>query len=123
MMPLTPTRLPPKRRGAMLARLLGTRRARPQPRTVPALAAANLPRLHGRLEIVRDAHGVPHVYAGDQRDLYAALGWLQAADRFFFMDVIRHLGAGRLCGLIGDVAAPKRDPLLGGKRITNFKPF
>jgi penicillin amidase len=107
----------------MLARLLGTRRATPAPRSTPALTAANLPRLHGRLEVVRDAHGIPHVYAEDTRDLYATLGWLQATDRFFYMDLMRHLGAGRLCGFIGDVAAPKRDRLLGGKRMADVDGF
>ena len=120
---MSATGLPPKRRAAMLVRLLGTRRARPAPRSTPALVAANLPPLHGRLEVVRDAHGIPHVYAQEERDLYAALGWLQATDRFFFMDVLRHLGAGRLCGFIGDVAAPKRDPLLGGKRMADVDGF
>jgi len=116
-------RLPRKRRGAMLAWFLTTRWATPEPRSRPALVAANFPPTHGRLEIVRDARGIPHVYAEDARDLYAALGWLQATDRFFFMDVIRHLGAGRLCGLIGNVAAPKRDPLLGGKRMADVDGF
>jgi penicillin amidase len=120
---MSATGLPPKRRGAMLARLLATRRAKPEPRSTPALVAANLPPLHGRLEVVRDAHGIPHVYAQHERDLYAALGWLQATDRFFFMDVMRHLGAGRLCGFMGDVAAPKRDPLLGGKRMADVDGF
>jgi penicillin amidase len=120
-MPAPP--LPRKRRGAMLARLLATRWARPVPRSKPALVAANLPRPHGRLEVVRDARGIPHVYADDARDLYTALGWLQATDRFFFMDVLRHCGAGRLCGLIGNLAAPKRDPLLGGRRMADVDGF
>ncbi|HWP64358.1 MAG TPA: penicillin acylase family protein [Candidatus Limnocylindria bacterium] len=120
---MTPT-LPRKRRRAMLARFLGTRRAVPAPQSLPALAAANLPALYGRrLEIVRDARGIPHVYADDTRDLYAALGWLQATDRFFAMDVLRHLAAGRMCGFVGNLIAPRRDPLFGGKRMADVDGF
>jgi penicillin amidase len=115
--------LPRKRRGAMLWRLLGTRWARPAARTTPALVAANLPRFHGRTEIVRDARGVPHVYAAVERDAYAALGWLQAADRFFFMDLLRQLAAGRLCEFLGNLAAPKGDPLFGGRRMADVDGF
>jgi len=115
--------LPPKRRLAMLLRLLGTRCARPKPRTIPALAVSHLPPVRGRLEILRDARGIPHVYAEDRRDLFAALGWLQAADRFFFIDSLRHLGAGRLCALVGDIAAPRSDPILGGKRMADVDGF
>jgi penicillin amidase len=107
----------------MLVRLLATRFATPRPRSTPALTAANLPPLHGRLEVVRDAYGIPHVYAEQERDLYAALGWLQATDRFFLMDALRHLGAGRMCGFVGNVAAPKRDRLLGGRRMADVDGF
>lgn len=115
--------LPRKRRLAMLVDLLAARWARPRARTRPALVPANLPAVHGRLEIVRDARGIPHVYADDRRDLFTALGWLQGADRFFFIDAVRHLGAGRLCALVGDLPAPKRDPILGGKRLADVDGF
>ncbi|HYD48991.1 MAG TPA: penicillin acylase family protein [Terriglobales bacterium] len=88
--------------------------------TDPPLIAANLPPSHGSLEIVRDSNGVPHIYAEDERDLFAAAGYLQGADRFLFIDVLRHLGAGRLSSLFGDLAAPKNVEVIGGKRVSDI---
>ena len=111
----------------MLARLWrGIRHAPTGPLvrgTDPALAAANLPRRRGLLEIVRDGHGVPHVYAEHEYDLFAALGYLQAADRFFFLDILRHLAAGRCTELIGEIRAPAKLELIGGKRISDIDGF
>lgn len=107
----------------MLARTLGGLVSPPAARTFPALTAANLPPLRGRVRILRDANGVSHVYADDERDRYAAAGWLQAADRFFFLDVIRHLGAGRLCALIGNLRAPKGLDLGGRQGVRDLDGF
>ena len=107
----------------MLARTLGGLVSPPAARTFPALTAANLPPMRGRVRILRDANGVSHVYADDERDRYAAAGWLQAADRFFFLDVIRHLGAGRLCALIGNLKAPKGLDLGAGQRVSDLDGF
>lgn len=107
----------------MLARVLGGLLTPPAPRTFPALTAANLPPMRGAVEILRDANGVAHVYADDEGDRYRAAGWLQGADRFFFLDVIRHLGAGRLCEFIGDLAVPKGVAMAGGARIADLDGF
>src|SRR5215475_942223 len=115
--------LPPKRRLAMLARLLRTLTAAPQPRTVPAFSAAHLPAMRGRLELIRDRNGVLHLYADEEADLYAALGFAQAADRFFMLDLIRHLGAGRLSQFVGNLRAPQRNQMLGGRRVAEIDGF
>jgi penicillin amidase len=60
-----------------------------------------LPVLSGRVEVLRDAHGVPQIYADDAEDLFAAQGYVHAQDRFFEMDVRRHITAGRLSELFG----------------------
>jgi penicillin amidase len=92
--------------------------------TRPALSAENLPRMRGRLEVLRDARGLAHVYAEHEEDLYAGLGFLQAADRFFQLDLLRHLGAGRLCELVGDWRAPARgDELFAGRRVSDLDGF
>lgn len=102
------------------AALAGRREAR----TRPALTAANLPPVAGRLEIVRDARGLAHVYAEREADLYAALGFLQAADRFVLLDLLRHAGAGRLCELVGDLRTPARgDELFAGRRVAELDGF
>ena len=51
---------------------------------------------------MRDAHGVPQIYADTADDLFFAQGYVQAQDRFFEMDVRRHITAGRLSEMFGE---------------------
>ncbi len=51
--------------------------------------------------VVRDARGIPHIYADDAVDLFRAQGFVAAQDRFFQMDLRRHVTAGRLAELVG----------------------
>jgi len=116
--------LPRKRRLAMALRLAAAAAGRREARTRPALTAANLPPVRGRLEIVRDARGIAHVWAEHERDLYAALGFLQAADRFTQLDLLRHIGAGRLCELFGNLRAPARgDEIFSGRCVADLDGF
>lgn len=62
--------------------------------------------LDAPVTIVRDARGIPHVYADTPRDLFRAQGYATAADRFFQMDLRRHIGSGRLAELVGDTGLP-----------------
>lgn len=62
------------------------------------------------VEVVRDSQGVPNVYADTADDLFLAQGYVHAQDRFFEMDVRRHITAGRLSELVGaDEAALQAD--------------
>ncbi len=58
--------------------------------------------LDGRVEIVRDADGVPHVFATTSDDAYFALGYVHAQDRLWQMEFHRRIGAGRLSEMLGD---------------------
>jgi penicillin amidase len=58
--------------------------------------------LDGRVDVYRDAFGVPHLYADTATDLFAAQGYVHAQDRFWEMDVRRHTTAGRLSELFGE---------------------
>jgi penicillin amidase len=51
--------------------------------------------------IDRDGRGVPTVRAADEADLYFALGYAQAADRLWQMDVLRRRASGRLSAVLG----------------------
>jgi penicillin amidase len=62
--------------------------------------------LHGPVDVTRDAWGVPQVYAGDPHDLFLAQGYVHAQDRFWEMDVRRHITAGRLAELFGADLVP-----------------
>ena len=72
---------------------------RPLPQTSGEL---EVPGLTGRVEVVRDEHGIPQVYADSMDDLMMAQGYVQAQERFFEMDVRRHVTAGRLSELFGE---------------------
>lgn len=51
--------------------------------------------------IVRDAHGVPHVYADTEEALWYANGYAQAHDRLWAMDLLRHLSFGEGASVVG----------------------
>ncbi len=60
--------------------------------------------LEGEVEVLRDEHGIPQIYADSVHDLVLAQGFVHAQDRFFEMDVRRHATAGRLAELFGEDA-------------------
>lgn len=72
---------------------------RPVPDTDGALELAGL---EGHVEVIRDDHGIPQIYADTDADLMRAQGFVAAQDRFFEMDVRRHVTAGRLSELFGE---------------------
>ena len=58
--------------------------------------------LSGQVNVSRDARGVPTIYADTAADLFRAQGYVSAQDRFFEMDLRRHITAGRLSELVGE---------------------
>jgi len=58
-------------------------------------------RVDGRVEILRDRAGVPHVYAGSTADVYFGLGFAMAQDRLWQMDRLRRRGLGRQAEILG----------------------
>ena len=64
------------------------------------------PDLAAPVQVMHDAHGVPHIFAPTVDDAYFALGFVHARDRLWQMDVQRRLGAGRLAELVGERAVP-----------------
>ncbi|NKI43342.1 penicillin acylase family protein [Streptomyces physcomitrii] len=57
--------------------------------------------LAGPVDVRRDGHGIPQVYASSDEDLFMAQGFVQAQDRFWEMDVRRHTTSGRLSEMFG----------------------
>lgn len=53
------------------------------------------------VQVKRDGNGIPQLYADTSEDLFRAQGFVQAQDRFWEMDVRRHLTAGRLSEMFG----------------------
>jgi penicillin amidase len=57
--------------------------------------------LSGPVDVKRDEYGIPQIYASSDEDLFMAQGYVQAQDRFYEMDVRRHMTAGRLSEMFG----------------------
>ncbi|KAA6224179.1 penicillin acylase family protein [Streptomyces albofaciens JCM 4342] len=57
--------------------------------------------LSAPVDVSRDANGIPQIYADTDEDLFRAQGFVQAQDRFWEMDVRRHMTAGRLSEMFG----------------------
>ena len=84
----------------------------------------SIPLLDGRLPLngLRDAvdvrfdrYAVPHVFAGSDSDAWRAVGYLQARDRLWQMELYRRAASGRLSELLGEatVAIDQRFLTLG----------
>ncbi len=69
--------------------------------------------------VLRDEHGIPHIYADNAADLFRAQGFVTAQDRFFQMDVRRHIASGRLAEMLGEegLASDKVVRTLGWRRV------
>lgn len=57
--------------------------------------------LTSSVTVTRDARGIPTITADNSADLFRAQGYVSAQDRFFEMDLRRHITAGRLAELVG----------------------
>ncbi len=74
---------------------------------------SSLPNVAGKLrlagliqqvEIIRDANGVPHIFAASDDDAFFALGFVHAQDRLAQMELMRLTAQGRLAEVIGEPA-------------------
>jgi penicillin amidase len=72
---------------------------RPLPQTS---GEVEVPGLAARVEVIRDDHDIPQVYADTDADLMFAQGYVHAQERFFEMDFRRHVTAGRLSEIFGE---------------------
>ena len=75
-----------------------------------SVTRAALPQLDGDLHLAglsapatvrRDAHGVPHIEAATQEDLFIAQGYITAQDRLWQMDAYRRNANGELAEVMG----------------------
>ncbi len=61
-----------------------------------------VPGLDAPVEIVRDAHAIPHIYAQSPRDGAFAMGYVHAQDRLWQLEMQRRIGAARLAEVVGE---------------------
>src|SRR5262245_51773310 len=71
------------------------------PQTSGEIALAGLA---AQVEVLRDRHGIPHIYAASLEDAHFALGFVHAQDRLWQMEMNRRIGSGRLAELLGPAA-------------------
>ena len=72
---------------------------RPLPQTE---GEVTVPGLTADVEVLRDDHDIPQLYADTDADLFRAQGYVHAQERFFEMDFRRHVTAGRLSEIFGE---------------------
>ena len=66
--------------------------------------AEQVPGLDAPVEIVRDAHAIPHIYAQTPRDAAFAMGYVHAQDRLWQLEMQRRIGQARLAAVVGEPA-------------------
>ncbi|UVE18028.1 penicillin acylase family protein [Pseudomonas sp. LS44] len=69
-----------------------------QPQRSGELAIAHL---QAPVSVRYDERGVPHIQAQNEADMYRALGYVQAQDRLFQMEMLRRLARGELAEVLG----------------------
>ena len=90
-----------------------------RPRAKSPLAGLAAP-----VEVLRDRHGIPHIFAASLEDAHFALGFVHAQDRLWQMEMNRRIGSGRLAEMLGP-AALETDRFmrtLGLRRVAERKP-
>lgn len=58
---------------------------------------------HGDATLHRDSNGIPHIEADDEAAAAYAVGYVQAFDRIFGMDLQRRIMRGQLAEVVGDI--------------------
>jgi len=89
---------------------------RPLPQTSGQLTVSGLT---AKVTVLRDDRGVPQIYADNAQDLFRAQGFVAAQDRFFEMDLRRHITSGRLSEIVGrdGLQADRVIRTLGWRRV------
>ncbi|MCG3158718.1 MAG: Acyl-homoserine lactone acylase QuiP [bacterium] len=77
-------------------------------KSLPALAGTQtVAGLQRSVTVYRDGHGVPHLFAQNEEDLWRAAGYVAAQDRLWQMDLTRRAVRGTLAEIFGPEVLPK----------------
>ena len=107
---------------AVMGRLSATLEVASSP---SVMAAVKMPGLGHAVTVQYDAQDVPHIQCAAAADCLAVQGYLQARDRLFPMDFLRHVAEGRVAEMIGvqglsqDVSMRVLFLTRDGKRVEN----
>lgn len=58
--------------------------------------------LKAEVEVYYDDYGIPHIFAQNNEDAMVALGYVQAKDRLFQMEILSRIAKGRLSEIFGE---------------------
>lgn len=58
-------------------------------------------KVYSHVTVMRDIYGVPHIFAENEHDVFFTLGYCQAQDRLWQMDIMRRAAYGRLSEVFG----------------------
>ena len=78
----------------------------PEPDTIVSMEGISKP-----VHVLVDTYGIPHIYGYTDEDTVVIQGYLHARDRFTEIDLIRHVGSGRVAEITGQM--PVIGPLVG----------
>lgn len=75
--------------------------------------------LSGKVSVIRDQYGIPHIKAENATDAFRALGFVAASERLFQMEVERRMASGELSEIFGNktLASDKLFRTLGIRSI------
>ncbi|MBI1832786.1 MAG: penicillin acylase family protein [Planctomycetes bacterium] len=73
-------------------------------RRVPSATGSRKLGVSRAVRIERDKHGIPHIHADNERDLFFGFGYATAQDRLFQLDFLRRKARGRLAEILGPEA-------------------
>ena len=68
---------------------------------LPVAETLTFGQLSAPVDVIRDAKGIPHIYASNQNDAAFVLGNIHASERMFQMDVFRRIPSGTVSELLG----------------------
>lgn len=61
-----------------------------------------IPGIYAPVKVIRDKFGIPHIFAQNEQDLLMALGYVQAQDRLWQMELVRRIATGTLSEIVGE---------------------
>ena len=77
-------------------------------RSLPATTGTlHVAGLTARVDIIRDADDIPHIFASTKADALFGLGYAHAQDRLWQMEFQRRIGNGRLSEIFGSATLPE----------------
>lgn len=62
--------------------------------------------LRQSVKVIRDEYGVPYIQTTDAQDAWFGLGFCQAQDRLFQLELIKRQARGTLCEIFGSITLP-----------------